>query len=1038
MCYSVNDHVILRLPLMAYKSNFEIEELKNLFGRNDIKEALFLSSPTLYSQLEKMNWEYSFQNKGLILKFLKYVIRFHTRCTPFGLFAGCGVLNFSDKNQILFDRNKISRFSRLDMDFTCSLAIELSKSSLIKPYLRFFPNNSCYRHSNRIRYIESISLQNRRTFQISSVNNSPYLNLIMDYAKNGATISELCNLIVCRDISLMDAEEFVLELIECQILVSELEPSVSGENVLDQILSIIIPIQKDHQVVDLLDIIKEIQKIKVNLSNVDVLIGNNPDIYITIEEEIKKLNVSFVSSKIYQTDLIYNFSGCSLDSKHKKIALDALGILNRLTFKEVNNNLNEFKNKFSERYGDKFIPLSEVMDSETGIGYSTNNGDSGTISPLLDGLIFPVKEQNDRNLDLNKIQSFFTKKILDSVLKQKKILYIFDAELEQFPENWDDLPDTFTMIYRHLGEFNGQELFYIENVGGSSGIPLIGRFASTNQKILDVVKSLVKKEEDLNVNAINAEILHLPENRIGNVILRPNFRDFEIPYLSKSQLSPINQIYTEDLLVGVRDNRIVLISKKLNKEIIPRLGNAHNYLNNTLPIYQFLCELQSQGKRTNLFIDLGQFQSKLNFIPRIQYKNIILSRARWLLNPDDLSKLVKNENSNYESILKLKDDLNLPEKFLIIEGDKELLIDTNNNLSLDLFLSLIKKSKLVLIEEFIFDERTAIIKDDSNSAYTNQFIAIFEKDVQKITNVKSSKNILLEIHSDNNDNYSFPFGSEWLYYKLYCGTKISDKILVEVILIATDFLIKKGLIKCWFFIRYSDPDLHIRLRFKLTNKNNLAEVCEYLNSMFLSYYKNRLIWKIQIDTYDREIERYGKSSIELAENLFFNESYTVVNMLSHTFSNEDFRWKFAFRYIDVFLTNFGLTIYRKKDLMENLKISFSKEIGVNKFFKKQLDKKFRELKTSINIILNEDFHDNNELINLNNLIDKNSCSRKQIINDLLRLENKNMLEIKIELLICSFLHMFLNRTFPGKQRLHELVVYDYLWRYYKSEIARYN
>lgn len=32
--------------------------------------------------------------------------------------------------------------------------------------------------------------------------------------------------------------------------------------------------------------------------------------------------------------------------------------------------------------------------------------------------------------------------------------------------------------------------------------------------------------------------------------------------------------------------------------------------------------------------------------------------------------------------------------------------------------------------------------------------------------------------------------------------------------------------------------------------------------------------------------------------------------------------------------------------------------------------------------------------------------------------------------------MLMNRLFRSKQRVHEMVVYDFLWRYYKSAFAK--
>lgn len=67
----------------------------------------------------------------------------------------------------------------------------------------------------------------------------------------------------------------------------------------------------------------------------------------------------------------------------------------------------------------------------------------------------------------------------------------------------------------------------------------------------------------------------------------------------------------------------------------------------------------------------------------------------------------------------------------------------------------------------------------------------------------------------------FNIGSEWLYYKIYCGVKTSDMILLEHLKEKISDLKINDFIEKWFFIRYNDPEPHIRLRFLLTKNSNL-------------------------------------------------------------------------------------------------------------------------------------------------------------------------------------------------------------------------
>ena len=121
-----------------------------------------------------------------------------------------------------------------------------------------------------------------------------------------------------------------------------------------------------------------------------------------------------------------------------------------------------------------------------------------------------------------------------------------------------------------------------------------------------------------------AEIVHLPQQRTGNVLMRPVLREYEIPFLGRSSVDPAYAIPVSDLMVSVRNNTVLLRSKRLNKFIIPHLSNAHNFSFGALSIYKFLCDLQSQNIMTNVGFSWGPLESETLYLPRVTYKNILM------------------------------------------------------------------------------------------------------------------------------------------------------------------------------------------------------------------------------------------------------------------------------------------------------------------------------------------------------------------------------------------------------------------------------
>ncbi len=101
-------------------------------------------------------------------------------------------------------------------------------------------------------------------------------------------------------------------------------------------------------------------------------------------------------------------------------------------------------------------------------------------------------------------------------------------------------------------------------------------------------------------------------------------------------------------------------------------------------------------------------------------------------------------------------------------------------------------------------------------------------------------------------------GSEWLYLKIYTGVKTADLILEEAIQLLVEYFQEHNYISKWFFIRYNDPKPHLRVRFNLNNIDDYSKILEKINETLQEYIKSGEISSILIDTYNREIERYGK------------------------------------------------------------------------------------------------------------------------------------------------------------------------------------
>jgi thiopeptide-type bacteriocin biosynthesis protein len=188
------------------------------------------------------------------------------------------------------------------------------------------------------------------------------------------------------------------------------------------------------------------------------------------------------------------------------------------------------------------------------------------------------------------------------------------------------------------------------------------------------------------------------------------------------------------------------------------------------------------------------------------------------------------------------------------------------------------------------------------------------------------------------------------------------------------------------------------------------------------------VWKVQTDTYQREIERYGENTMINSETLFWHDSEMILHYLSFksSFEKNEMQLFFSFSAIDSFLNSFSLTNRDKLLLMDELQSSFKKEFDAGKVLKKEIDTQYRELSQEIEGLLSGTAkNDHPEIFKL--IQEKQNRTHKTI--SLI----KDKLQIPLSNFLISHIHMMVNRQFTSRQRHYELVIYDHLYRYYKTQ-----
>ncbi|MBU2974968.1 thiopeptide-type bacteriocin biosynthesis protein [Zobellia sp. B3R18] len=255
-------------------------------------------------------------------------------------------------------------------------------------------------------------------------------------------------------------------------------------------------------------------------------------------------------------------------------------------------------------------------------------------------------------------------------------------------------------------------------------------------------------------------------------------------------------------------------------------------------------------------------------------------------------------------------------------------------------------------------------------------------------------------------------GSEWLYYKIYCGDSFANVFLQHLAPVIKE-LKKENCIDKWFFIRYSDPGFHIRLRFRCINRDAFLFIVEYMKEFISPYLFDTRIWDVQIAVYHREIERYGENNIEICESIFTHQSELVLATLPKHLTDET-----SVVNAMLLLTKYlACILYNNEDklaFVKNNYLAFREEFGLKRKEMKKIGVKYNSLKKEFFNAIQEP----------NSIVDNHIERIKPYLKSL---QNN-------ELIAPSIIHMLINRYFDKSQRAMEMLLYHHLEKQYRTNI----
>ena len=559
-----------------------------------------------------------------------------------------------------------------------------------------------------------------------------------------------------------------------------------------------------------------------------------------------------------QVDRVEEFEGALGDA----VVADALRLAGLLVASAQPRSLERYRTRFRERYEgeERLVPLLELVDPGLGLGVPENTG----------------LERADRDPVRDELRLRLAARALR---ERSDEVVLTDAELGVLhPGDRAMPPRTGVEIGFQIaaagpealaaGEYALRPVFGLHTDGA---VKTVSRFAGAlGPEFGERLEALEAGDDD--PDALAVELVYLPHDRHYANLLRPGVRRHVLAS-QREQLPPdVSRVEPRDVVVGLEQGRFVAYARSLGR----RLRICETYMLSTAyfaPAHVRLLSLIGKQDRVQpRLFDWGA-AAGLPFLPRVRHGRLVLAVAQWTLMREALA----GERDLAAALAGWRAQWNVPRWVYLVERDLKLLLDLHSPVALELLRDHIaadgdRPSGPELRFEEMFPSFDQLwLERGGERCFHELTLGIPGRGAAGVPAVPR--------RTDSAAPALKGPGSEWTFVKLYAPRRELQDLLCGPVADLVAERAEHGGVDRWFFLHYGDPQPHLRLRLHHaagSGAHTVAAVAAKLEALLAS----GVLLRYAFDTYRPELERYGgPDAIEAAEILFHHDSRRVLDAL---------------------------------------------------------------------------------------------------------------------------------------------------------------
>ncbi|MGH3897434.1 MAG: lantibiotic dehydratase family protein [Pseudonocardiaceae bacterium] len=601
--------------------------LRRVWQQEALVEAIEVASPVLARRVGDVCGGQAQQPRRVrrvVESVIRYLLRMTSRATPFGFFAGVAPLRFGSEASVRWGERHRA-VARPDAAWLAEVVTQLEARPDVLRSLPVVANNLGFVRGDRL----VVPCQQgpgvgARPADVS-VRHTRAVQAVIRAAQTPITIGELIGKLAAElpGRPLAKIEEMLTELVACHILVTSLHPPMNVTDPIGYVIDQLITIGADAAP---LSMVGELRAISGQLSRHDQ--AASPGVRRALRLSVSQ-RMSAICDRPEPSLAVDLRVDCSvvLPQAVAREAEIAASMLVRLTPHRFGNpSWQAWHTRFLDRYGSgAVIPIRQVVDADTGLGYPAGYRDSlmkQSDPPLL---------ARDRTL-LRLAQQAALDGSDEVVLDEHALSELAPESTETRPPQVP--PHTELRFSLHApttdalnrGEFTLVVVSAARQTGTTTGRFLHLFDSEDRGRMVQAFTGLAT----LTPGSLFAQVSCPPLSpQTGNLARTPAV--FPPIPIGEHRPEGIAQIPVDDLALSGDAHRLFLVSLSQGHRVEPIMMNAVEFRRATHPLARFLCEITTARAAACAPFAWGA-ASSLPFLPRIRHGRTVLRPASWNLS----------------------------------------------------------------------------------------------------------------------------------------------------------------------------------------------------------------------------------------------------------------------------------------------------------------------------------------------------------------------------------------------------------------------